>query len=246
MTNQLADCFSCLGGQKDTIKIPKLYAYQITNQLYARSDSLQHIRIPTQEGDELALLKPTITQGLPSTIKEVPSVLQSYLTFREELTIEYGIILKGTGIVIAARKCEAVLKLIHEGYLGLNKCKLHVIETVYYWPGLNDQLEKMILNCELCLRYSQSKCKQKPIMSLGQEILLHPWTKMATDLFHFEGASYLLILDYISRFQVVHKLFSMTAQHVANQCKLIISEYGWPETSISDNGPCYTVDALPV
>ena len=36
----------------------------------------------------------------------------------------------------------------------------------------------------------------------------------------------------------------MTGQHVANQCKLIFSEYGWPETLISDNGPCYTADAF--
>ena len=120
---------------------------------------------------------------------------------------------------------------------------LHVKETVY-WPGLNDQLENLVLNCELCLKYSQSKCKQKPTMSLGQEIPLHPWTKLATDLFHFEGASYLLIVDYTSRFLVVCKLSSMTGQHVANHCKQVFSEYGWPETLISDNGPCYTVDAF--
>ena len=36
----------------------------------------------------------------------------------------------------------------------------------------------------------------------------------------------------------------MTGQHVANQCKLIFSEYGWLETLISDNGPCYTVDTF--
>ena len=81
--------------------------------------------------------------------------------------IEDGIILKDTRIVIPAKKCEPVLKLIHEGHLGLNKCKLHAKETVY-WPGHNDQLDKMILNFELCLKYSQSKCKQKPTMSLGQ------------------------------------------------------------------------------
>ena len=81
-------------------------------------------------------------------------------------------------------------------------------------------------------------------MSLGQEIPLHHWTKLATDLFHFEGASYLLIVDYTSRFPMVHKLFSMTGQHVANQCKLVFSEYDWSETLISDNGPCYTVDAF--
>ena len=74
LTNQHADCLSQLGGQKDTIKLPKRYAYKITNQLCARSNSLQQIRIAKQEDDELALLKHTITQGWPSTIKEVPSV----------------------------------------------------------------------------------------------------------------------------------------------------------------------------
>ena len=63
LTNQLGDCMSHLGGQKDTIKLLKLYAYQITNQLYARGGSLQQTRIATQEDDELVLLKHTITQG---------------------------------------------------------------------------------------------------------------------------------------------------------------------------------------
>ena len=75
------------------------------------------------------------------------------LDIREELTIEDGTILKGTRIVIPAKKQEAVLKLIHEGHLGLNKCKLHAKETVY-WLRFNDQLEKLILNCKLCLKYS--------------------------------------------------------------------------------------------
>ena len=59
------------------------------------------------------------------------------------------------------------------------------VKETAYWPGLNDQLEKMVFNCELCLKYSQSKCKQKPAMALGQEIPLHPWTKLATDFFPF-------------------------------------------------------------
>ena len=122
---------------------------------------------------------------------------------------EDGIILKGTQIVVPTKKHEAILKLIHEGYLGLNKCKLRAKETVY-WQGLNDQLERLILNCKLCLKYSESKCKQEPSMSLGQEVPLHPLSKLATDLFHFEVASYLLIVDYTSRFPAIHKLSSMT------------------------------------
>ena len=82
-TNQLADCLSRLGTQKDNIKLPKLYLYQITNQLNARSDSLNQLQIATHEDDELALLKDTITQGWSNTIKEVPGEFQAYWTFRE-------------------------------------------------------------------------------------------------------------------------------------------------------------------
>ena len=69
--------------------------------------------------------------------------------------------------------------------LGLNKFKLIAKETVY-WPGLNDQLEDLVLNCELCLKYSTAKCKLEPSLSLCQEVPLYPWTKLATDVFHFE------------------------------------------------------------
>ena len=209
VTNQLVNCLSGLGGQKDTIKLPKLHVYQITHQLSARNDILYQLKGSTQTDDELALLKHTIMQGWPSSIKQIPPVLQPYWVFREELTVEDGLILKGTRIDIPDKKHEAILKLIHEGHLGLNKCKLHAIETVY-WPGLNDELEKPVLNCELCLKYSHSKCKQEPSLCLGQDIPLHPWTKLVTYIFHFEGASYLLVADYSSRFLVVCKHTSMT------------------------------------
>ena len=67
---------------------------------------------------------------------------------------------------------------------------------------------------------------------------------LATDIFHFESSSYLLIVDYTNRFPVVCKLSLMTGLHIANQCKQAFSEYGWPETLISDNGPCYTTQAF--
>ena len=106
-----------------------------------------------------------------------------------------------------------------------------------------------MLNCQLCLKYSRSKKKQDTNLSLGQEIPLFPWTKLATDLFHFEGDSYLLLVDYTSCFPIVCKLKSMTTQHIADHIKQIFAKYGWPDTIVSDNGPdtivsdnrpCYT------
>ena len=91
------------------------------------------------------------------------------LNFREELTVEDCIVLKDPHIVIHHKKCQAMLNLIHEGHLGLNKCTLRAKDTVY-WPGLNEQLEKLVLNCELCLKYSFSKHKQKWSQSLGRKL----------------------------------------------------------------------------
>ena len=83
--------------------------------------------------------------------------------------IEDGLVLKGTRIIIPDEKREETLKLIHEGHLGLNKCKMRAKETVY-WLGINEQLEQLILNCQLCLKYSQSKDKNMPHTGLGHEI----------------------------------------------------------------------------
>ena len=147
----------------------------------------------------------------------------------EELTVEDGLVLEGTRMVIPNCKQNQILKMIHEGHLGLGKCKLWAKDTLY-WPGINEQLEQLILNCELYLKYSKAKGKQPPNMSLGQEILIHPWSKVATDIFYFDGDSYLPIVNYMSRFPVVRKLTSMTVQHVTSQMKLVFSEYGWLET----------------
>ena len=104
----------------------------------------------------------------------MPSKIQPFWTFREELTIEDGLILKGTRIVIPSKKQNAMLKLIHDGHLGLTKCKLHVKETVY-WPGLNEQLKKKTVHCVSNTLNPSASSPQN--MSMGQEIPIFPWTK---------------------------------------------------------------------
>ena len=110
------------------------------------------------------------------------------------------------------QECQATLHLYMKDHLKLGKCKLRTKDTVY-WPGLNDQLAKWILNCELCLKYSHSKHKQKPNITLGQCIL---GPSLPLTFFIFKSASYMLMVDYTSRFPVVCKLSSMTGQHIAN------------------------------
>ena len=134
---------------------------------------MQEIRQATQADDELALLKHTIMMGWPKNINEILQVLHPYWTFHEELTIEDGLILKGTQIVILHKKQEAIQKQIHNSHLGLTKCKMHAKQAVY-WPRLNDQLEQLVINCQLCLKYSRSKQKPDTHSALCQEVPIFP------------------------------------------------------------------------
>ena len=122
--------------------------------------------------------------------------------------IEDGLILKDMRIIIPDKKREEILNLIHEGHLGLNKCKLRAKETVY-WPGINEQLDQLILNCQLCLKYSRSKDKTMTHTALGHEVTPIPWSKVNMDIFHYESCSYLLVVHYTSRFPIVREVKSM-------------------------------------
>ena len=70
------------------------------------------------------------------------------------------------------------------------------------------------------------------------------WSKVATDIFHYESQPYLLIVDYTSRFLIMRKLKSMSAQHITEHFIFIFSEYGWPDTVVSNNGPCYVAETF--
>ena len=65
------------------------------------------------------------THGWPQTITELPPELHPYWTFREEIAIEDGIILKGERLIIPAVDQPDILQQLHHGHLGLQKCLHH-------------------------------------------------------------------------------------------------------------------------
>ena len=59
----------------------------------------------------------------------------TFWTFWEELTVEDRIVLKAHILSFSAGNANLFFHLIHEGHLGLAKCKLRMKDTVY-WPKL--------------------------------------------------------------------------------------------------------------
>ena len=93
----------------------------------------------------MALLKHTVQTGWPQDICDLPKEIQPYWTFCEEMTIEDGLLLKGTQIIVPQTLHKDMIQLLHTGHLGLEKC-LNRAKQLMYWPGLYDELKNLITN----------------------------------------------------------------------------------------------------
>ena len=62
---------------------------------------------------------------------------------------------------------------------------------------------------------------------------------VATDLFMFQDKMYILTIDLFSHFPVVRQLCGESTKLILDALKDIFSDFGIPESIISDNGPCY-------
>ena len=120
-TNQLANCLSRLGCQKDKIDLPKLKIHAITRQLHATADRLNQFCAETAQDEELALHKHIVQTGWPHNICDLPKEIQPYWTFCEEMTIEDGLLLMGTCIIVPQTLCKEMIQLLHIGHLRLQK-----------------------------------------------------------------------------------------------------------------------------
>ena len=68
-----------------------------------------------------------------------------------------------------------------------------------------------------------------------------PWQKVASDLFKWRGATYLLVVDdYFSKFIEISKLDNETSHEVVIRLKSIFARHGIPLQVFSDNGPQYS------
>ena len=69
-----------------------------------------------------------------------------------------------------------------------------------------------------------------------------PLAEGGVDLFAFKGSSYLLLIDYYSRYVEMSMLHSTTPAAVIQHMKSIFAQHGIPEILISDNSPQFAAE----
>ena len=83
----------------------------------------------------------------------------------------------------------------------------------------------MVKSCVECSKHARLNCEPMITTPLPE----HPWQVVGLDLFHHKGDTYLLVVNYFSRYPEISKLSTTTSQGIINTLHLIFARYGVPE-----------------
>lgn len=197
----------------------------------------KQLKDETNKDPELVMLREVIFHGFPDTRKELNTNLRKYWAYRDEMSLEDGIVMKGERVVIPESMRTEILERIHEAHQGIVKCKLRAKNSVF-WPEINKDIENLVGKCQTCQEHKNTQVKE-PLEP--HEIPTRPWQIVGTDLFHWELSEYILISDYYSSFSIVRQIPTgdSTSTTIVKITKAVFAEQGIPEKVMSDNGPQY-------
>ena len=204
--------------------------------LPVKDETLCQIQNLTQEDAILKTLACVIKQGWPESKLHLPLEVQDYFPFKEELTLQNGVIFKGDRVVIPFQMRAELKRKLHSSHLGVQACQRRAREA-FYWPGMYKEIEEYVSKCQVCNTYHQGQ-QREPMIS--HPVPSRPWQVLAVDLFELQGQDYLVTTDYYSNFFEVDKLVSKTSKEVIEKLKPHMARHGIPDKIVSDNGPQFS------
>ena len=238
-TNVVADAMSRVSHMEGPTldhELPTIDVDTITRTLPATPARLEEIRDETNKDETLSHLKNLVYHGWPELFQECPKDLRDYWNYREDLSVENGLVLKGHRLIIPEKLRPQVLTLVHQGHMGAEKCLLRARDCMF-WPGISKDIKELTSSCPTCIKYAKQQPKE-PLLQYN--LPSYPWQMLRSDLFDYHGCQYLLLADYFSKFPVIRKLNTTTSSAIITHLKSIFAEHGIPEELVTDNGPQYS------
>jgi len=154
--------------------------------------------------------------------------------FSEISVTSDGLVLRGKRIVIPDALIDSVLKIAHEGHLGIVKTK-SLIRTKIWFPDMDKRVEKLIEACLACQLEGKGSCE--PIKSTNMPCAA--WEHLCMDFFGPlpNGNELMVVMDEFSRLPVVEEIKTTASEHVIPALDSIFSLLGIPVKLKTDNGP---------
>ncbi len=219
----------------------QLHAIQTENQLQESLVSSLHsihtvnweqVQTATSSDDNMFLLLSTIEDGIPEFKHQLPPSIREYHQFRKHLYSSDGVVIYKDRIVIAPSLRPSCLSALHAAHQGTSAITSKA-EASIFWPGITNDIQATRANCPHCNRMAPSQAALPPTPPTLPE---YPFQCICADYFHYQGHTYLVIVDRYSNWPIVERARD-GAQGLINVLRQTFATYGIPDELSSDGGP---------
>ena len=202
---------------------------------YSEAVSLPKIIQETQKDKTLSKLITCLKKGFVP--KQHQEELKPYKKIWDSITIsDTGLLMKDEKIILPKAMQQLAVDKAHQGgHPGMTRMK-NRIRNHFWFPCLNELVEKKLLGCETCQLFTPKTTKE-PIAS--HKTTSSCWEEVSIDLFGPlpDKRHVLVVQDTMSRFPAAAVVSGTSAQPVLKALDTIYSSYGNPEHHRTDNGP---------
>ena len=194
------------------------------------------IKSMTDRDPTLSKVKQFTQTGWPTTTSD-DEQLQPYWHKRNEISVEDGILLWGSRVIVPPQARNRVIEEAHATHIGITRMK-SLTRQFAWWPKMDSDLEAKVRSCSTCQMY-----KNAP-----PEAVLHPWewpkqpwTRLHADYAGpFLGKMFLIIIDAHSKWMEVHITNSATSAITIDKLRNTFATFGLSEILVTDNGSNFT------
>ena len=205
----------------------------LLKRLPVSNQKLQTIREAQEEDAICSEVKSFVEKGWPPIRPNQP-LLKPYFDQAAHFTVNNGLLMYDMRLVIPTALRMEILARIHEGHLGITKCKGRAYDSVW-WPNVTAQVEAMCQTCSTCNLHQEKKKESLIPLSTPDEV----WERVGTDLFHMNQKDYIVIVDYGSKWLEVKELKKTSSSEIIKALRDVFATHGAPKIVVSDNGPQY-------
>ena len=198
---------------------------------------IQDVRHHSAHDPEYQQLYKIIVEGFPDHRSQLPESCRPYWAVREHLSVDDDLIVYGCRLLIPqAMRCR-VLSNLHESHQGTVCTKQRARLTVYC-PGMDNDIENMVLSCKHCQDNLPSNPKQPMISKSGPS---RPFQEIAVDFCSYGGQTYLIIVDCFTDWpDIIFMGHNTTTFHLVQVMRQSFCRTAIPDILWSDGGPQFT------
>lgn len=208
------------------------YVASVEKQRPISDKKLEQILSATEHDSDLLKVRKFIMQGWPDRDNSIPDQIKPYYAVRNELSVSNGMVIYQSRVVIPMSMQKETLQSIHEGHMGINKCRERA-KLCVWWPTISKDIKSLVENCEFCQIHKPSQRKE-PLRCT--DLPERPWQKIAADMCEYESKHYLVVTDYYSRFIEIVYMPNLTSSMLIGKLENMFARWGDPEEMVSDNG----------